>query len=673
MRRYFLTLLLVLSLVSPQLVAARNVYGLNDGWRFFFKHENSSDMGRSVSIPHTWNTDAVGREGSYLQTTANYVNNCYVPKEWEGKRLFLKFAGVNNVATLFVNGRFCGEHRGGATAFTFEVTNYVRFGADNLVTVIVSNNNDSGIMPVSSKSNLYGGIYRDVELIVTDQVAISPLYYGSDGVLIHQKNVTAQSAEALAEVHISAIGEHKEIAVDIAVRDEDGQTVFENSVKSRHNTPVVEVPIELSNPNLWSPQSPNLYTVDVVVTSGDSRDSISVKTGFRSVEVTPQGGLMINGQRQKINGVTLHHDNALSAGALTLEDYSVDFAMIQDLGANAIRSNEMPHAQRLYDMCDQQGILSWIDLPFSKAPFLGDVGYFPTDRFRENGKQQLHEIIAQNINHPSVVMWGIFSMLSDKGEDPKAYIRGLNELAHKLDPSRPTVAASDQDGDINFITDLVVWRQSVGWNSGLFTEIDLWRNILREDWNHLRSGVTYGEPGFISQQNSELRNPPKSNWMPENRQREMHEVYSKSLDADSLFWGVWLGAMFDNGAARLPYGVDGSGLVTMDRRQKKDAYYLYRALWNEKSPTLHIVDSRQHTRLGTDQSVKIYASERPTLLINGDTVAVTAIAPAQYISERVSVEGDVKIEARLDSLYQRVNIRVGNAPKSRERLVPLRR
>ena len=186
MKRVAATLLLVLLCITAQ---ARKVYPLNEGWRFFFKSENTSDNARYVTLPHTWNTDTEA-VGLFLETTANYQNEVRIPAEWRGKRVFVKFYGVQNVATLFVNGNYVGEHRGGAAAFTFEITDKLRCGDKNALLVIVSNNSRSDVLPVSTDANLYGGIYRGAELIVTDRTAVSPLYFGSDGVLVKPTSVT---------------------------------------------------------------------------------------------------------------------------------------------------------------------------------------------------------------------------------------------------------------------------------------------------------------------------------------------------------------------------------------------------------------------------------------------------------------------------------------------------
>ena len=668
MKRYIATLLLLAACASVQ---AREVFPLNEGWRFFFKSENSSDNARHVTLPHTWNTDT-GACGYFLETTANYQNDMYIPAEWASKRLFVKFYGVQNVADLFVNGYHVGAHRGGSTAFTFEITDKIRFGEDNALLVVVSNNSRDDVLPASTDMNLYGGIYREAELILTGKTAVSPLHLGSEGVLVRQNSVTSALVESEAEIYLTSAGEST-CMLTLDITAPNGRKVFTKRQKTRLDGRPVVIPFSIADPQLWSPSSPALYRVTASIGEETVTDSVTVRTGFRNIQVTTAGGLTINGERIPVHGVTLYHDNAISGGAVLAQDYDADLQQIRDLGANALRSAVMPHAQYLYDRCDEQGLLVWVDSPLDRSSFLGDVAYFATPQFEQNGIQQLQEIIAQNYNHPSVVMWGIFSRLWMRGDDVTPYLRRLNDTAHEMDRSRPTVACSDQNGGINFITDLIVWRQDVGWRKGSTDDVAVWHNQLQKNWSNLRSGVCYGGSGFIGHKSYTAQAAPRSNWMPEERQTRFHEEYVKNLQNDSLFWGTWINNMFDYGSARRPYGINGEGLVTIDRRERKDAYYLYRALWNERKPTLHIVDKRRSLRDRNRQAFSVYSSVgAPTLFVGADTVAMTQYAACQYRSDSVEIQGIVKVKAVAGEQCDSVTLRVGNVLKPKRQPVPRR-
>ena len=326
MKRCLIALLLIL---SCSLASAREVYSLNDDWQFFYKLDHSSDNARLVSLPHTWNLDALAGQGTYLQTTANYSRSIFVPEEWSGKRLFIKFHGVQSVTDLFVNGHHVGEHRGGWTAFTFEITKHIEYGRDNSLVVVVSNAYQNDILPTSSEENLYGGIYRDVELIVTEPTTISPLYYGSDGILVHQNKITDTSVNATVSVYITTMAEK---ACDLALNiyGPSGDVVLSRYVKARiEEGKPVNIPITLEEPALWYPEEPNLYTVSVGIGTREA-DQVSVTTGFRRIEVTPTEGLKINGEQLAVRGVALHHDRAAIGSALRTRHYDEDLEQIRD-------------------------------------------------------------------------------------------------------------------------------------------------------------------------------------------------------------------------------------------------------------------------------------------------------------------------------------------------------
>ncbi len=668
MKRYLLLGLLLL-LAAPG--HARETYPLNDGWLFFFKSENNSDNARYVTLPHTWNTDPKF-EGVLLETTGNYRNSMFVPLDWAGKRVFVRFYGAQSVADLFVNGSHAGCHRGGATAFTFEITDKLRLGTDNALLLVVSNASRNDVLPTSSDMNLYGGLYREAELILTERTAISPLYLGTDGVLVHQHTATEEKAEGEVEIHLTTKN-GTAASVSLEITGPNGRCVMSKHLHAKLDGKPLRVAYSIHSPKLWSPERPALYTVTATVSENDKSDRVSVRTGFRRIETAPAGGILLNGALTKLRGVAYYHDNALSGGTPGPEDYDSDLKEIRAVGANALRSAVMPHNRYLYDRCDEQGLLVWIDTPLHRAPFLSDAAYFATPHFEENGMEQLREIVAQHINHPSVVMWGIFSRIWMRGDDTTSYIRRLHEAAHEMDPSRPTVAVSDQNGSINFVTDLIVWRQEVGWSKGKADDLQLWQERLQEKWSHLHSAIEYGGSGFIGHESYTAQPDPSRNRMPEERQTLFHEEYARNLQNDSLFWGVWIENMFDFGSARRPYGVNGMGLMTLDRRTRKDAYYLYRALWNKEQPTLYLTGRRHSRRNKPKQTLRLYSSAgAPLLLVNGDTVAVNEYAPCQYRTDTLELQGHVEVKASAGKLRDRMTIQVGNASKAKNYPAPPR-
>ena len=650
-----ISLYILLTIVAVSSVSAREIYSLNSGWKFFYAEENSSDNAREITLPHTWNLDAFVGNGTYLQTQANYLRTLFVPSEWKGKRLFLRFHGVQSVADVFINGRHIGDHYGGYTTFAFEITDKVSYGYNNALFVAVSNTMRSDVLPTSIEENRYGGIYRDVELVVTDKTTISPLYYGTDGVMVHQTEVSKERVSG--RVDIALLGKKDSshnVTIDFLAPD--GYVSLSKSVKARIDGNLLSVPFTIENAELWSLGSPRLYTVRVAI----GEESIEVKTGFRKIEVSPDKKFTINGRRVRVHGVLLGHDRMPRGNVASKTELNSDIALIREMGANALRSVTGPHAQHLYNECDRLGMVVWVDFPFARAPFLSDIPYYSTSRFEDNGLQQLREIVLQNINHPSVAMWGVFSMLRGNSKQQMEYIRRLNSTAKKLDSTRPTVAMSNQDGDINFITDLIVWQQAVGWDSGEITDLDLWQGALRSSWNHLRQAVCYGESCNGVRFSSVTTKGCNNSVAAKARQQKFHEGYSRLVDED-LFWGVWLNSMFDMGSARYVHGVRNSGLVAGDHKSCKNLFYLYKSQWNRRQSMLYITDKERDIRSCEKQVLTIYSSSgRPLLTINGDTVACENVARTIYRTDTLILKGTNIIKARVGDKTDEMTLTIGN-------------
>ena len=475
------------------------------------------------------------------------------------------------------------------------------------------------------------------------------------------------AVEGRAAVYVSAPKDCQGM-ITLTVRDPDGYVVVEKTQKNNRTAgEPVTIPFTVDAPRLWSPAAPNLYTVTARVACDSLSDEVTVRTGFRRIAASGRG-LLVNGDTVRLHGVALYHDRASVANAFTAADYDEDLAFVHDVGANAVHSVSGPHDQYLYDRLDERGLMAWIDLPLMRSPYLGDVFYFPTERFRANGREQLREIVAQNFNHPSVVMWGIFSLVWQRGDDVTPYIRELHTALKRVDPSRPTVALSNQDGELNTITDLIALKQNVGWMRGTTDDVGYWCETLHKSWGNLLAAPCYGVPGYPSQQDDLLGRPtPGTHWLPERWQTRFHEEYARRIVSDPAFWGEWVNAMFDFGTARGANDRYACGMVTLDRRQKKDIYYLYRTLWNRREPTLYIAERRWRVRPSAEQQIKVYSSgEDPVLLVNGDSVALTKYAEGQFRADCKLLPGENRIEARCGELRDSVSLRVGTALKARD-------
>ncbi len=659
---------------------ARDIYPLNNDWRIFYSSEGSGDRSLNIALPHSW---SLNPNTPINLSQVNYLRKLYAPSSWSDQRVFLKFYGAQNSAALFVNGHYVGEHRGGSTAFSFEITEYLEINEDNDIMVRVSSAPQSDILPTSVEHEIYGGITRDVEVIVTPQTAISPVFYGSDGVFVTTNNIHKNSVEGSVSIRFIS-PEECQRRLEVFIYDGSDKQVFKVAIphakiSSEHP---VGVPFEIKNADIWSPENPALYKVTAKISSvstgkaeiEDQRDEISVTTGFRSISLAPDGrafgAVRINEKPILIRGVSLYHDHPATALKPSKRAIEGDIRVVKDLGANAVRSAIVPHDSHLYSICDREGLMVWVDTPLARAPYLSDVAYYPTKRFEDNGISQMQEVVYQNYNHPSIIMWGLFTMLSTRGDNFIDYLHTLNDMAHNIDPTRPTVAVSNQNGDLNTISDLIVWQQDIGWRSGQLSDLSVWSEQLHSKWGGMRSGVMYGEGGCVDHQidRSQLqlsRIQNREGWFPEVRQSAMHEEYAKQLTPDSLFWGTWSTALFDFKSPRTKLGENVEGFVSYDRTTNKDAYYLYRALWNTKQPTLHIADKRASLVGDGEMSttLRVYASgdEAPIATIMGKKHTMTKVAPAQYILENVKIIGRTKVVVEQGGLKDEIEY-IYNSP-----------
>ena len=499
--------------------------------------------------------------------------------------------------------------------------------------------------------DLTAGIYRDVELIVAPRNMISLSHLGTEGVFVVQESVDTERVSGYVRCYISA-NSHAHLDLTVRIIGTDGYEIVSSTqrISKLGEEGYVDVPFSLDKPELWSPKSPSMYRFDVSLDDGKTCDEVAVETGFRKVTFNADKRLCINGEPQEIRGVNLAHDRMGYGMAINQYALEEDYATMRDMGINALRSLSGPHAQSLYDWCDRDGLLAWVDMPFtrSEAAF-ADICYYPIEEFHRNGTDQLAEIIAQNYNHPSVVLWGLFSLVWQQGDSVIDYIKVLNNKAHELDPTRPTMGCSNMDGEINFITDAVALRQTVGWQKGLADDVAVWCRQLasKREWRTYNFAVCYGEEG-ASEHNTEriTRAQRGTRNLPARRQTYMHERYWSIIDSMGDFWGVWLNSMFDYASSRRPYHLNRTGMVGYDHHTKKDAYYLYRAVWNDNAPTLHIAESDWQSRSDTLQHFTVYSSVgEPLLMVNGDSVTMRRTSRGIYRADSVVVKGRATIEA----------------------------
>ncbi|MBP6068447.1 MAG: glycoside hydrolase family 2 protein [Bacteroides sp.] len=621
-------LLICFLLGTLSVSAQRQEMLLNDNWAFRFSHQVQQHTQR-VDLPHTWNAqDALSGKIDYKRGIGNYEKMLYVRPEWKGKRLFLRFDGVNSVANLFINRKHVGEHRGGYAAFVFEITDQVTYGATNSVLVRANNAEQLDVMPLVGDFNFYGGIYRDVHLVITESACISPLDHGSPGVYLVQQAVSAQEAQVAVKVNLNngAAGQEVELRVQVA----DGSKIItqqhRNLSLAQGSAIQTEVPVTIKKPHLWNGrQDPFMYQVTVsLFKEGKEIDCVKQPLGLRYFHTDPDKGFFLNGRHLPLHGVCRHQDRAELGNALRPEHHEEDVALMLEMGVNATRLAHYPQASYVYDLMDKHGIVTWAEIPFIGPGGYADKGFVDQPSFRANGKLQLIELIRQHYNHPSICFWGLFNELKELGDNPVEYVKELDALAKQEDPTRPTTSASNQGGDLNFITENIAWNRYDGWYGSTPQTLATFLDQTHAKHPQLRIGVSeYGAGASIYHQQDSLKQPaPAGWWHPENWQTYYHMENWKIIAQRPFVWGTFVWNMFDFGAAHRTEGdrpgINDKGLVTFDRKARKDAFYFYKANWNKQAPMLHLAEKRCLLRTQSEQTIMAFTTAPEVeLFVNG--------------------------------------------------------
>lgn len=637
-------------LYGMSMFAQRQDILLNNDWNFRFSHQVQKGTEVRVDLPHTWNAqDALSGKIDYKRGIGNYEKNLFIRPEWKGKRLFIRFEGVNNIADVFINRRHIGEHRGGYGAFIFEITGKVEYGKENSILVRVNNGEQLDIMPLVGDFNFYGGIYRDVHLLITDETCISPLDYASPGVRLIQDSVSHRYAKVRAIVDLSN-GSSGNQEVELNVRLLDGQRVVKEGTKnvnlSGNEVMQQELTFEIDQPHLWNGrQDPFLYQAEVTLfRNGQMVDRVTQPLGLRFYRIDPDKGFFLNGKHLPLQGVCRHQDRSEVGNALRPQHHEEDVALMLEMGVNAVRLAHYPQATYFYDLMDKNGIIVWAEIPFVGPGGYNDKGFVDLPAFRANGKEQLKELIRQHYNHLSICVWGLFNELTELGDNPVEYIKELNVLAHQEDTTRPTTSASNQMGDLNFITDAIAWNRYDGWYGGTPADLGKWLDRMHKDHPKICIAISeYGAGASIyHQQDSLVKTVPTSWWHPENWQTYYHIENWKTISSRPYVWGSFVWNMFDFGAAHRTEGdrpgINDKGLVTFDRKVRKDAFYFYKANWNREEPMLYLTGKRNTVRTQRLQTITAFTNlSGAELFVNGKSYG-KAIPDSYAILEWKNVE-----------------------------------
>ena len=618
----------------------RKTVNINKGWRF----TGPDGPARPVDVPHTWNS-VDGQDGGndYWRGTCVYEKTFPRPELEADERVYLEFRGVNASAKVELNGAEVGTHDGGYSTFRWDVTDFLK--DENALTVHVDNSRNDRVYPQKADFTFYGGIYRDVSLIVVNKFHFDMDRFGGPGIKVTAKPVENYTQ---GEVVINTWRNCEEGQVHIAIQDGSGNEVAAADLPN--------VKLSLPDVHLWDGvKAPYLYTAVATLTvDGRKVDQISARFGVRDFFVDPGQGFFLNGRSYPLHGVSRHQDWKGIGNAITREHHDTDMAMIREVGANTIRLAHYQHDQYFYDLCDQYGMVVWAEIPYISE-------HMPNGR--ENTLSQARELVAQNYNHPCIVVWGVSNEITISTRDKADMLdnhRALNDLYHELDPTRlTTLACYAMCGPFNksaHITDLVSWNLYLGWYvPGLFLN-DLWMGFF-----HLRypkRPLGYSEYGCEAMPNLHSSRPRRGDHT-EEYQCVYNEYMLECFAKHPYLWATHLWNMFDFAAdARDQGGEPGmnhKGIVTFDRKTKKDSFYLYKAWWSDQ-PFVHICGRRYVDRPETVTTVKVYSNQsKVALYANGKLIEEKS--GGKVFTFQVPLEGEVELKAVSGTLTDQCAIR----------------
>ena len=616
---------------------------LPDGWKFIKNDAGptvATDNWEPVTLPHTWNTVSADQgdhkkdphfKNGYYRGACWYVRTIDAPPDWRGRRVFVRFEAASLVAKTYLNGKQLGEHRGAFTAFCYELTPYLQPGANEL-RVQVDNSGQKDVAPLGGDFNVDGGLYRPVHLIVTDPVCISPLDLASPGVYLTTKSLNSSAAKIEVKTLVSN-GKKNPVHVQVKtdVIDASGAILVTQtepvSVDAGQTEPVIST-LNIPSPHLWNGRKdPYLYTMRVsLLESTETSDSIDQPLGLRTVKISEDQGFLLNGNPYLIHGVNRHQDWGDQGWAATPANYDEDAQLMLDMGVTAIRLAHYPQSDYLHNLCDHNGILLWNEIPLVNL-----ISNKP--EFAANAEQQLREMILQRYNHPSIGFWGLFNELGlSTTAPPDALLQHLKAVAQGLDPSRLIVCAIYKGHTTyNQIPDHPCFNRYPGWYAG----IDKFDAAIKADSAEAGKRIAYSEygaganPAPDQQQEGPLTQKRAGHLHSEQWQVHVHEVVWSQFKDNPLLWGSFVWCMFDFQSARRHeggfVGVNDKGLVTEDRKIKKDAYFFYQANWTDK-PMIHIASSRLTPRRQTVTQLEVFSNcTKVELSVNGKPLA--AVSP----------------------------------------------
>ncbi len=604
-----------------------------------------------VNLPHTWNAiDGQDGGNDYYRGTCFYAKEVQKEELPEGEQYYLEFLGVNASADVYVNGNHLAHHDGGYSTWRVNMTDALTDGK-NLIVVAVDNSANDRVYPQKADFTFYGGMYRDVNIIAVNKSHFDLDYYGGNGLKVTPE-VADKNAKIAVEVFLS--GEKAGQQLVYQITDAEGVLAAETKTGISDK----QVNLEITHVHLWNGRKdPYLYTATVcLMEDGVCIDSVSTRFGCRTFTIDPDKGFFLNGNSYPLRGVSRHQDRAGNGNALLPEHHREDIDLICEMGATTIRLAHYQHAQYFYDLCDEKGLVLWAEIPYISQHM---------KKGRENTISQMKELIVQNYNHPSIVVWGLSNEITMSGEADEDLMENhhiLNDLTHEMDPTRLTtmavVSMCDMHNPYIQIPDVVSYNHYFGWYGGDTSMNGSWMDEFHKEFPKIPIGMSEYGCEALNWHTSD----PKQGDYTEEYQAHYHEELIKQLYTRPYIWATHVWNMFDFAAdARNEGGENGmnhKGLVTFDRKYKKDAFYAYKA-WLSDEPFVHICGKRYVDRVEDVTKVTVYSNQKTVELFANGVSLGKKEASDHFFYFNVPNQGETKLlavagECRDESFIKKV-------------------
>ena len=634
----------------------RQIYNFNTKWAFSKEAlEAPTTMPERwnwVNIPHTWN-DIDGQDGGndLYRGTAFYAKELEKMDLPKADRYFLEIQGANSSAIVYVNGKKLANHDGGYSTWRVDITDVLE--DKNLFVFEVDNSPNDRVYPQNADFTFYGGIYRDLNIIAVSESHFDLEYYGTPGIKVTPE-VVGENAKVEVEVFVKNVKENQKLVYTL--KDAEGNVVAEQETPASQTV----ASFEIENVHLWhGKKDPYLYTAEVCLKSEDEvLDNVSARFGCRTFEIHPENGFILNGEEYPLRGVSRHQDRWGVGNALLKEHHDEDMDLICEVGATTIRLAHYQHDQYFYDLCDERGMVVWAEIPYIST-------HMPNGR--ENTISQMKELVVQNYNHPSIVVWGLSNEITIGGEDDPDLVenhRILNDLVHEMDKTRLTtiacVSMCSMDNEYVQIPDVVSYNHYFGWYGGDTSQNGPWFDEFHAKYPNIPIGCSeYGCEAL----NWHTSDPQQGDYT-EEYQAYYHEELIKQFFTRKYMWATHVWNMFDFGAdSRNEGGENGQnhkGLMTFDRKYKKDSFYAYKA-WLSDDPFVHICSKRYVDRVEETTKVTVYSNQPEVELFANGVSLGKQTSPEHFFYFEVPNTGETNLvaiagECRDESFLRKVEV-----------------